>query len=158
MTAPVLELHDITKEYEGNRVLKGVSLTVRPGAIHALVGENGAGKSTLMNVLFGMPVVRETGGYGGRVVLEGREVRFASPADAMAAGVGMVHQEFMLIPGFTLAENIKLNREPTRPNLLSRIAGRKLESLDIPTMRSDARAALDRVGNQWLVVLPHITY
>ena len=153
MTAPVLELHDITKEYEGNRVLKGVSLTVRPGAIHALVGENGAGKSTLMNVLFGMPVVRETGGYGGRVVLEGREVRFASPADAMAAGVGMVHQEFMLIPGFTLAENIKLNREPTRPNLLSRIAGRKLESLDIPTMRSDARAALDRVGlsvDEWL--------
>ena len=153
MTQPVLELRDIVKEYEGNRVLKGVSLAVQPGTIHALVGENGAGKSTLMNVLFGMPVIRETGGYGGAVVLGGREVAFGSPADAMAAGIGMVHQEFMLIPGFTVAENIKLNREPTRPNLLSRIAGRSLETLDVPAMRRDARAALDRVGlgvDEWL--------
>ena len=65
MSAPVLELRGITKEYEGNRVLKGVTLEVRPGTVHALVGENGAGKSTLMNVLFGMPVIHETGGYGG---------------------------------------------------------------------------------------------
>src|SRR5438046_6680914 len=108
MTAPVLELRDITKEYEGNRVLKRVSLTVRPGTIHALVGENGAGKSTLMNVLFGMPVIRDTGGYQGSILLEGRESRFGSPAEAMAAGLGMVHQEFMLIPGFAAAENIKL--------------------------------------------------
>ncbi len=153
MSAPILELRDITKEFEGHRVLKGVSLAVRPGSIHALVGENGAGKSTLMNVLFGMPVIRETGGYGGQIALDGREVRFDSPAQAMAAGVGMVHQEFMLIPGFRLAENIKLNREPTRPNLFSRLAGRRLESLDLPRMRSDARAALDRVGltvDEWL--------
>src|SRR6266850_1650718 len=153
MTAPVLELRDITKEYEGNRVLKGVSLAVRRGSIHALVGENGAGKSTLMNVLFGMPVIRETGGYGGAIVLEGQPARFDSPADAMAAGLGMVHQEFMLIPGFRVAENIKLNREPTKPNLLSRVAGPKLETLDIPAMRSDARAALDRVGlsiDEWM--------
>ena len=153
MTQPVLDLRGITKEYEGNRVLKGVSLAVRAGTIHALVGENGAGKSTLMNVLFGMPVIRETGGYGGTIVLDGREVVFASPAEAMAAGVGMVHQEFMLIPGFTVAENIKLNREPTKRNLLSRLAGPKLETLDIPAMRADARAALDRVGlgvDEWL--------
>src|SRR5262245_37327722 len=64
-THSILELRDIVKEYEGNRVLKGVSLAVRPGTIHALVGENGAGKSTLMNVLFGMPVIRETGGFRG---------------------------------------------------------------------------------------------
>ncbi|HEY2954757.1 MAG TPA: sugar ABC transporter ATP-binding protein [Candidatus Eisenbacteria bacterium] len=153
MTRPVLELRDITKDYEGNRVLKGVSLTVRPGTIHALVGENGAGKSTLMNVLFGMPVIRSTGGYAGTVVLDGREVTFQSPGDAMAAGIGMVHQEFMLIPGFTVAENIKLNREPTRRNLLSRLAGRALETLDFAAMRADARKALDRVGlgvDEWL--------
>src|SRR5207344_2679565 len=84
MTAPILELRDITKEYEGHRVLKGVSLTVRPGTIHALVGENGAGKSTLMNVLFGMPVIRDTGGFGGEVVLEGKARRFGSPAEALA--------------------------------------------------------------------------
>ena len=153
MTVPVLELRDITKEYEGIRVLKGVSLTVKPGTIHALVGENGAGKSTLMNVLFGMSVIRETGGYGGTIVLDGTPVRFDSPADAMTAGLGMVHQEFMLIPGFRVAENIKLNREPTNPNLLSRVAGPKLETLDIPAMRRDARAALDRVGlsiDEWM--------
>jgi simple sugar transport system ATP-binding protein len=152
---PVLELRGITKEYGGNRVLKGISLTVEGGEIHALVGENGAGKSTLMNILFGMPVIRETGGYGGDVLLDGAPVRFENPAEAMAAGLGMVHQEFMLLPGFRVAENIKLNREPSKPNVLSRVAGRGLELLDVPTMRADARRALDRVGlgiDEWLPV------
>ncbi len=153
MPTPVLELRDITKEYEGNRVLKGVSLVVHAGSIHAVVGENGAGKSTLMNVLFGMPVIHDTGGYGGQIVLEGREVKFGAPVEAMASGIGMVHQEFMLIPGFTVAENIKLNREPTRPNPVSRVFGRRLETVDVQRSRADARAALDRVGlsvDEWL--------
>jgi simple sugar transport system ATP-binding protein len=153
MSAPVLELRDITKSFDANVVLKGVSLIVRAGSIHALVGENGAGKSTLMNILFGMPVIRGTGGFGGDVLLDGTSVTFGSPADAMANGIGMVHQEFMLIPGFTVAENIKLNREPTKPTLASRIFGRKLETLNLPLMRSDSRAALDRVGltvDEWL--------
>ena len=153
MSAPVLELRDITKSYDANAVLKGVSLAVRPGTVHALVGENGAGKSTLMNILFGMPVIRESGGFGGQVLLAGQPARFTSPADAMAAGIGMVHQEFMLIPGFTVAENIKLNREPTKPTLASRVFGRKLELLDVTTARADSRAALDRVGldiDEWL--------
>jgi simple sugar transport system ATP-binding protein len=122
------------------------------GEIHALVGENGAGKSTLMNILFGMPVIHETGGYGGDVLLDGAPVRFESPAQAMEAGLGMVHQEFMLLPGFRVAENIKLNREPTKPNLLSRVA-KGLETLDVPKMRADARRALDRVGlgvDEWV--------
>jgi len=153
MPDPVLELRDISKSFDANAVLKGVSLTVHPGTIHALVGENGAGKSTLMNILFGMPVIRDTGGFSGEVLLEGKAATFASPADAMAAGIGMVHQEFMLIPGFRVAENIKLNREPTRPTLASRIFGKKLETLDIGAMRADSRAALDRVGlgvDEWL--------
>ncbi len=153
--APILELRDISKEYYGNRVLKNVSLAVRPGTIHGVVGENGAGKSTLMNLLFGMPVIRDTGGYQGDVVLEGKTARFRSPDEAMASGIGMVHQEFMLIPGFTIAENIKLNREPTIPNLLSRVAGRKLEIVDRKRCGSDARIALDRVGltvDEWLPV------
>ena len=152
---PALELRGITKEFEGHRVLKGVSLAVRPGEIHALVGENGAGKSTLMNILFGMPVIQETGGYGGEILLAGKPVRFHAPVEAMAAGIGMVHQEFMLLPGFTIAENIKLNREPTRANPLSRILGRKLETLDIARMRADSRRALDQVGlgiDEWLPV------
>ena len=108
-----------------------------------------------MNILFGMPVIRETGGYGGDVLLDGAPVHFENPAEAMEAGLGMVHQEFMLLPGFRVAENIKLNREPTKPNLFSQIAGRGLERLDVPKMRADARRALDRVGlsiDEWLPV------
>jgi len=142
---PVLELRGIAKEYAGNRVVKGVDLVVRPGEIHALVGENGAGKSTLMNILFGMPVIHSTGGYDGEIRLDGREVRFAGPSDAMKAGIGMVHQEFMLIGGFSVAENIKLNREPLRQNLLSRFVP-KLATLDMARIGTDARAALDQVG------------
>jgi simple sugar transport system ATP-binding protein len=150
-----LELRNITKEFEGNRVLKDVSLTVARGEIHALLGENGAGKSTLMNILFGMPVIRETGGYGGEVLLAGKQVRFESSADAMRAGIGMVHQEFMLLPGFRVAENIKLNREPAKRTLFSPLFGRGLDQVDFGRMRRDARQALDRVGlgiDEWLPV------
>jgi simple sugar transport system ATP-binding protein len=153
MSAPVLELSGVSKAYENHQVLKNVSLAVHPGTIHALVGENGAGKSTLMNILFGMPVIHETGGYEGRVVLDGKDARFGSPAEAMRAGIGMVHQEFMLIPGFTIAENIKLNREPTRPNPLSRLGIRKLETVDRAQSGRDARKALDLVGlsvDEWM--------
>jgi len=135
--------------------VKGVSLAVPPGEIHALLGENGAGKSTLMNILFGMPVIRETGGYTGEILLDGRPIRFGSPEDAIEAGIGMVHQEFMLLPGFRIAENIKLNREPARRTLLSRLLGRGLERVDQRRMREDARRALDRVGlgvDEWLPV------
>ena len=111
----VLQMKNITKRYGENTVLEDVSLSVRPGEIHALLGENGAGKSTLMNILFGMPVIHSTGGFGGTVSLEGETVNIHSPHDAMEKGIGMVHQEFMLLPGFTIAENIKLTaRSPGR--------------------------------------------
>ncbi|MDR0897204.1 MAG: sugar ABC transporter ATP-binding protein [Oscillospiraceae bacterium] len=142
----VLEMRGITKEYGQTTVLKDVSLAVRPGEIHALLGENGAGKSTLMNVLFGMPVIHETGGFKGDVLLDGQSTQILSPQQAMEKGIGMVHQEFMLIPGFTIAENIKLNREIARPNWISRALGKSLESLDMRAMAKDARTALDNVG------------
>ena len=142
----VLQMKNITKRYGENTVLEDVSLSVRPGEIHALLGENGAGKSTLMNILFGMPVIHLTGGFGGTVSLEGETVNIHSPHDAMEKGIGMVHQEFMLLPGFTITENIKLNREITKPNLVSRVLGKNLETLDMKAMAKDARKALDSVG------------
>ena len=141
-----LQMKNISKEYSGNPVLKGVDLNVRPGEIHALLGENGAGKSTLMNILFGMPVIQETGGYGGEILLDGKKVAVSSPRHAMDLGIGMVHQEFMLIPGFTVTENLKLNREITVPNRVSHALGKNFESLDHPAMRADAAAALEKVG------------
>ena len=107
----VLEMSRISKKYGENAVLSDVTVAVRPGEIHALLGENGAGKSTLMNVLFGMPVIHATGGFDGEVRIDGEAQRILSPSDAMNKGIGMVHQEFMLLPGFTITENIKLNRE-----------------------------------------------
>lgn len=152
---PVLSIRGIHKQFYGNTVLKGVDLDVGAGEIHGLVGENGAGKTTLMNILFGMPVIHETGGFGGEVWFKGSKADFRSPGDAMTAGIGMVHQEFMLLPGFTVTENIKLNRETTYPNFLSGIAGRRMETLDVPAMRIDARRALDKLEmsiDEWIPV------
>jgi len=145
----LLEFKGISKTYEGNQVLKDVSFDIRPGEIHALLGENGAGKSTLMNILFGMPVIHTTGGFEGTVKLNGEEVLVKSPFDAMALGIGMVHQEFMLIPGFTIAENIKLNREIEKNHALNTVTsslfGKRMKTLDRKQMNKDAREALDKL-------------
>ncbi|NLH94511.1 MAG: sugar ABC transporter ATP-binding protein [Synergistaceae bacterium] len=145
-TTPLLRMEHIGKEYFGNRVLSDVSFSLEKGQILGLVGENGAGKSTLMNILFGMPVIGQTGGYEGKILLEGKEVHFADPLDALEAGIGYVHQEFSLIPGFTATENILLNRESTKYNLLVEVFGNRLETLDRPHMRDRAQKAISTLG------------
>ncbi len=151
-----LQMKNIEKEYFGNKVLKGVNLSVKPGEIHALLGENGAGKSTLMNILFGMPVIHSTGGFSGEVVINGEVANIKTPKEAMEYGIGMVHQEFMLIPGFTLTENIKLNREITKDNIVAKLFNNeKLKFLDKKQMERDVRKALDTLGldiDEWVKV------
>lgn len=141
-----LEMRNINKSFYGNQVLKNVSISVAPGEVHGLVGENGAGKSTLMNILFGMPVIHSTGGFEGEIFINGERVQIDSPRKAMEHGIGMVHQEFMLIPGFTVTENIKLNREITKDNLLSRVFGKSMKTLNFPAMRKEAKEAISTIG------------
>lgn len=103
-----LELRGITKRFGQLVANDNINLVVNPGEIHALLGENGAGKSTLMNVLYGLYTADE-----GQILLDDKIQKFNGPGDAMAAGIGMVHQHFMLIPVFTVAENVALGNEPT---------------------------------------------
>ena len=138
----LLKMEHISKDFYGNPVLKDINLSMEPGEIVGLVGENGAGKSTLMNVLFGASVIHETGGFEGKIIFDGREVNFSSPFDAINAGIGMIHQEFSLIPGFTATENILLNREPTRYSFSSEIFGDKLNVLDRKEMKERAVEAI----------------
>jgi general nucleoside transport system ATP-binding protein len=105
-----VELRGITKRFPGVVAAEGVDVSVHSGEVHALLGENGAGKSTLMNILFGLYRPDE-----GEVLLDGEHLVARSPADAIAAGIGMVHQHFMLVPVFSVAENVILGVEPTGP-------------------------------------------
>ena len=143
---PLLRLKGVTKEFAGTVVLEDVSFDLHKGEILGLVGENGAGKTTLMSILFGMPVIAATGGYGGSIQIDGSEVHFTSPFDALDAGIGMVHQEFSLIPGFTTTENIMLNRELAKDNPMVYLFGERMSILDRAAMKKRAGAAIQRLG------------
>lgn len=108
MSAPLVSLRDITRRFGPVIANDQVSLDLAAGEVHALVGENGAGKSTLMRVLYGLHPAQS-----GRLLVDGREVRIQSPADAMRLGIGMVHQHFLLVDTLTVAENVVLGREGT---------------------------------------------
>ena len=104
---PALEMRGVTKRYPGVLANDHIDLDVRRGEIHALLGENGAGKSTLMNILYGLAEPDE-----GEILLDGAPVQISGPSDAIARGISMVHQHFMLVPVLTVAENILLGEEP----------------------------------------------
>ena len=142
---PLLELKNIKKDFYGNQVLTDINLTLDEGNVIGLVGENGAGKSTLMKILFGMTEIRDTGGYEGDVLIAGKKVSFNSPFDALDEGIGMVHQEFSLIPGFTATENILLNREPQKKSVLSEIFGERLNTVDRKEMNERSEKAIEQM-------------
>ena len=110
---PVLELRNITKRFPGVLANDHVSFTLEQGEIHALLGENGAGKTTLMNILYGLYQPDE-----GEIIVRGQPRKITSPDDAIAAGIGMVHQHFMLVPVFTVTENVMLGEEVLRAGVL----------------------------------------
>lgn len=126
-----LELRGITKRFGALVANDHISVTVEAGEIHCLLGENGAGKSTLMNVLYGLYQAEE-----GEILLDDKVVTFSGPGDAMAAGIGMVHQHFMLIPVFTVAENVMLGHEPTNAGGV----------LDLDAARELVRTISDKFG------------
>ena len=117
MTAPLLQMQAITKDFPGVRALDDVSFEVRPGEIHALCGENGAGKSTLIKILGG---VYPFGTYEGQLHINGNEQQFHTVRDAERAGIAIIHQELALIPEMTVAENIYLGKEPRQFGIIDR--------------------------------------
>ena len=126
-----LELKGITKRFGSLVANDHIDLVIEPGQVHSLLGENGAGKSTLMNVLYGLYEPTE-----GEILINGKPVVFSGPGDAMAAGIGMVHQHFMLVPVFTVAENVALGNETTRG----------VGALNLETTRSRIRQISEQYG------------
>src|SRR5688572_13960021 len=125
--SPVLEMRDISKRFPTGTVANdAIDLDLQVREIHALLGENGAGKSTLMNILYGL-VTPDTG----EIRIDGQPVVIRDPADAIARGIGMVHQHFMLVPVLTVAENVVLGQEITGPGgiLDMRAAERRIREL-----------------------------
>jgi ribose transport system ATP-binding protein len=127
-SSPILELRGVSKSFHGTKVLDGVDFSVRSGEVMALMGENGAGKSTLMKIVTGIYQADP----GGTIKLDGAEVRFTKPGQAISAGVAMIHQDLNLLPGLTVAENLFLGREPLNGFGL----------IDWPTLRGESRRRL----------------
>src|SRR5829696_2358878 len=151
-------MRHITKRYPGVVANNDISLEIRPGEIHALLGENGAGKSTLMNVLYGLAVPDE-----GEILLDGAPVNIKGPTDAIERGISMVHQHFMLVPVLTVAENINLGEETLRPGgFIDRGAARR-KIKDLATqfgfeIDPDAKVASLSVGQQQRVEILKALY
>ena len=130
-TAEMLRLEGVSKSFPGVKALSGIDLSIRKGEVHALLGENGAGKSTLMKILGGIHQADE-----GRILIEGEERRFAGYSDAIAAGIGIIFQEFSLIPYLNAVENI----------FLGRYLKNRFGLMDRAAMKRSARELFDELG------------
>ena len=141
--APALELRGITKRFGPVVANDGIDFDLRPGEVHALLGENGAGKSTLMSILYGLYSPTE-----GEIRVNGEPVEVDSPSRAIELGIGMVHQHFMLVPVMTVTENIVLGEEPTRGALLDvREGARRVKELsDRYGLAVDPDAVIEQVS------------
>ena len=118
--SPLLEMKDVSKGFPGVQALDGVDLTLNSGEVLALLGENGAGKSTLIKVIGGAHLPDR-----GEIEIDGSRVLIGSPQDSLKAGIGIIYQEFNLVPGLTAWENIFLGQEPRRVSFIPRSAERR---------------------------------
>jgi general nucleoside transport system ATP-binding protein len=155
---PILELRGITKRFPGILANDHIDFDLRRGEMHALLGENGAGKSTLMNILYGL-----YSADSGEIRINGEPVTFSSPHDAIASGIGMVHQHFMLIPVMTVAENIVLGQEPKREGVMLDLETARKRVRDLSnqfrlTIDPDARIDQITVGQQQRVEILKALY
>src|SRR3954463_5384797 len=159
MDAPAaLELRGITKRFPGVLANDRVDFELRPGEVHALLGENGAGKSTLMNVVYGL-----YSPDGGEIFVHGKPIPLASPREAIEHGIGMVHQHFMLIPVMSVAENIVLASEPKKAGVLLDYGAARSRVVDLSRTFSfaidpDARIDSLTVGQQQRVEILKALY
>jgi ABC-type uncharacterized transport system ATPase subunit len=155
---PILELRGVTKAFPGVLANDHIDLTLEKGEIHALLGENGAGKTTLMNILYGLYKPDE-----GKFIVRGEEVDIHTPNDAIARGIGMVHQHFMLVPVMTVTENVMLGVEPTRNGIFldrAKVAGRIREISKQHGLEVDPQAYVGNlpVGSQQRVEIIKVLY
>jgi ribose transport system ATP-binding protein len=150
--SPILELRHVSKRFENIQALQDVHFALRPGEIHALVGENGAGKSTMMRILAGIYTE-----YEGDYVLEGQPVRLASPREARSRGIGMIHQELSVMPDMTVAENLFLGRQLTNAlglvdwGRMRRVAREELAKLGFPDIDVNQPLGTYALGTQQVV-------
>jgi monosaccharide-transporting ATPase len=137
--SPILEVRRVTKRFPGVLALDDVSFELRPGEVHALVGENGAGKSTLIKVITGVYKPDD-----GQVHFKGEEVSFSDPRESQAVGISTIYQEINLIPLLSVAQNIFLGREPRN----------RLGIIDVESMNREAAEILERYGIRADVTAP----
>lgn len=141
----MLEVRKLSKSFEGNYVLRDVSLSIEAGEVYGLIGANGSGKSTFMNILNGNEKIRRTGGYEGEILVDGLPVKIENRSQSEGYGIAMVHQELALFAGMTVGENIKINRENVKgkPFFVPELA-----YVDRRKNREDAARTLERVGSK----------
>lgn len=140
----MLKIRNLSKQFDGNYVLKKVNMEISAGQIYGLIGANGSGKSTLMNILNGNEVISKTGGYEGEILIDGKNVEIQNHLQSLSYGIAMVHQELALFSGMTVAENIKIGRENVQYSVPM---VPEFAYLNQKKNEQDAQATLESIGS-----------
>lgn len=140
-----LEIRNLNKYFGKVKVLHDINLQIKKGEIHGIIGPNGSGKSTFMNILFGNSVIKNSGGYEGDIIVDGNIIKMDNPQNSIKCGMGMIHQEFTLLPEMSVSENIKLTRE-NKIKSTEKILGKNLAYIDKNKNNEEAKDILKKLG------------